>query len=63
MSDFRNDLRSVINEHSKEQNSDTPDFILAKYLEKCLEAFDETIQEREHWYNREIQNTTRKING
>ena len=29
--------------------SDTPDFILAKYLRRCLENFNETLQERDKW--------------
>ena len=44
---FREDLTDLINKHSKENGSDTPDFILARYLENCLEAFDIALQERD----------------
>jgi hypothetical protein len=37
---------------SKENGSGTPDFILAQYLDGCLENFDKTITAREKWYGR-----------
>lgn len=33
-----------------ENMSDTPDFILATYLSKCLEAFDEAVRVRDNHY-------------
>ena len=50
---FRKELESLINKHSKENRSDTPDFILAEYLVSCLWTFDRAIQEREAWYGRD----------
>ena len=52
MSDFRKQLESLINCESKENGSGTPDFILAQYLDGCLENFDKTITAREKWYGR-----------
>ena len=49
---FRNELSALINRHSMEQASDTPDYILARYLFACLTAFDVTIRARETWYGR-----------
>lgn len=49
---FRNDLETIINRHSKENGSDTPDFFLAEYLEGCLDVFDKTVSAREKWYGR-----------
>ena len=46
---FRVDLGGLINYHSKENASDTPDFILARFLTDCLEAFDRTIKSRTEW--------------
>ncbi len=43
---FRGDLASLLNQHSKEQGSNTPDFILAQYLVDCLEAFDRATLDR-----------------
>ncbi len=51
---FEKDLEHLINYYSKENGSDTPDFILANYLSRCLDAFNDTLQEREKWYGREI---------
>jgi hypothetical protein len=53
MSEFRKELENLINCHSLENGSDTPDWILADYLTGCLENFDKTIQAREKWYGRE----------
>lgn len=55
MSEFEKELEILINKHSKENESDTPDFILAKYLKVCLDNFNIAIKEREKWYGREKQ--------
>lgn len=47
---FLNDLESVINKHSRENNSNTPDFILATLLYEVLSAFDKATKSRERWY-------------
>ena len=44
---FNYELEKLINCHSKENNSNTPDFILAMYIENCLKAFNEAIQQKE----------------
>lgn len=49
MNNFKDELKDLINKHSKENGSDTPDFILADYLVACLEAFDSAaLQKREY---------------
>ena len=47
---FRSDLESLINCYSKENGSDTPDHILADYLNDCLTAFDKAVLKRAKWY-------------
>lgn len=47
---FRNELEQLLNKHSLENNSNTPDFILAEYLVNCLGAFDLATEHREEWY-------------
>ena len=47
---FEKKLEHLINEYSRENGSDTPDFILAAYLERCLLNFNETLQARTKWY-------------
>jgi hypothetical protein len=50
--DFRKELENLINKYSKENGSDTPDFILARYLDNVLQNFDAAVKEREEWYGR-----------
>ena len=50
---FRKELEHAINRCSQENGSDTPDFILAAYLEDCLNAFDKATRSRSAWYGHE----------
>jgi hypothetical protein len=50
MSPFASDLASAINRASKENGSNTPDFILAEFLADCLTAFDKAQRRRRAWY-------------
>lgn len=52
MSTFEKELENLINCHSQENASNTPDFILAQYLTGCLAAFNTATQQRESWYER-----------
>lgn len=49
---FRNDLQDVLNRHSMENGSNTPDHMLADYLIDCLYALDLAINKRASWYGR-----------
>lgn len=55
---FRRDIEAVINRHSRENGSNTPDHILAIYLANCLRAFDMATHAREYWYGRVDRNGT-----
>jgi hypothetical protein len=46
------ELTRLLNRHSAENNSDTPDFILARYLLDSLQAFENAVIRREDWYGR-----------
>jgi hypothetical protein len=46
---FRQDLVGLLNRHSLEVGSDTPDFVIADYLVGCLELFNETLRRRREW--------------
>ena len=48
--EFEKELEMLINEHSKENESDTPDFILAQYLKGCLANYEEAVKARDKWY-------------
>ncbi len=50
MTTFRKELECLINQHSMENGSDTPDFILAEYLTGCLSSFDKAVKRRQDWY-------------
>lgn len=48
--EFRTELKHLLNKHSIEGASNTPDHVLADYLIRCLDNFTETTQNRESWY-------------
>lgn len=52
MNDLASEIAKVINRHSRENASNTPDFILGEYLLSCLEAFEHASRKRETWFGR-----------
>lgn len=63
---FRERLEALINECSMENDSNTPDFILAEYLSSCLLAFNIATNRRDSWYgcqHRPGQDTVRISSG
>jgi hypothetical protein len=52
--DFVKELEHVINKHCQENNSNTPDYILAEFLSNCLIAWDNAVRQRETWYGRDF---------
>ena len=46
------ELAALLNCHSQENESNTPDFILAQYLLGCLAVFTTAVQQRETWWGR-----------
>lgn len=44
---FEDELKRLINKHSKDSESNTPTWILANYLVACLDNFNESIKARE----------------
>jgi len=53
MKQFKKELEELINRHSLENGSNTPDFILAEYILESLRAFDRTVNARENWYKKD----------
>jgi hypothetical protein len=49
---FVQDLTALLNVHSMENGSHTPDFMLAEYLLKCLQTWNVMVMNREAWYGR-----------
>ena len=52
-SDLEREIAAVLNRHSAENASNTPDFILAQYLFGCLVGWNVAVQQRETWYGRD----------
>jgi hypothetical protein len=48
---FEKELEELLNRHCAENQSNTPDFILASYLLSCLRTFNLFIIKRDYWYN------------
>jgi len=53
--DLVKDIAEVLNRASRENASDTPDFILAEYMVSSLEAFEIGVRRREEWYGRTVK--------
>ena len=52
--EFKKDLIGLLNKHSMENGSNTPDFILGDYLVNCLLSFNSISKQREKWYGRDL---------
>ena len=44
---FKKELTELINKHSLENESNTPDWILAQYLDRCLGAYELAVGDRD----------------
>jgi hypothetical protein len=47
------DLEKLLNSHSAETASGTPDFILAEFMMHCLRSFNAAVCAREAWHGRD----------
>jgi hypothetical protein len=45
------EVQAVLNRHSRENKSQTPDFILAQFLASALEAYEQAVNSRDSWYS------------
>lgn len=52
---FEKELTQLLNKYSKENGSNTPDYLLAQYLEGCIINYNLVTQLRDDWYGRVIQ--------
>lgn len=50
---LRLELAALLNRHSRERRSNTPDFLLAELLLRTLEAGEHLVSERDGWYGRD----------
>lgn len=49
--DLTKRLEQILNEYSRENKSNTPDFILAQFMMGCLRSFEAAANERDKWYS------------
>jgi hypothetical protein len=54
--EFKRELTTLLNKYSMEYGSNTPDNILSDYIVECLRTYNNTLQQREKWYGRNIEN-------
>ncbi len=47
---FESELAALINRNSLENGSSTPDFLLAAYLQGCLDNWNKCVTERDRWH-------------
>jgi hypothetical protein len=45
------ELEALMNRYSIENESNTPDFLLAEYVRNCLNAYNEAVRARDAWYD------------
>lgn len=43
------DLRLILNRYKRDNDSDTPDWILAEYMLKSLRSAEELVKQRDKW--------------
>lgn len=53
---FEVELEALLNRYSKENESDTPDYVLAHYIKYSLKAFNQAVNLREEYYGRKENN-------
>lgn len=47
---FEQELKELINRHSIENESDTPDYILARYILNCLYSYSCAVRTRDQFF-------------
>jgi hypothetical protein len=47
---FEEEFRKLVNSYSMESASNTPDFILARYLIDCMDSFNHAVRTRDDWF-------------
>lgn len=60
-SEFQEEFSALLNKHSKENGSNTPDFILVEFLSKVLRSFDYAVNHRSAWFKNESQEEASEV--
>jgi len=59
---FKKELTNLLNTYNMENASNTPDFMLSRFLTSCLEAFETATHDRETW-NEKTSQSLKDIDG
>lgn len=60
---LKEELRALLNRHSRENASNAPDFILAEFMLTCLAAFEHATVERGQWWGPREAQARRELLG
>lgn len=58
---FENQLTNLLNECSEENDSNTPDAVLAQFMKGCLDSFNQAVQQRETFHGRDARPTVQTL--
>lgn len=47
---FTDELEGLINKYCVENESNTPDYLLARYLMDALRAYERVVKDRDNWF-------------
>jgi hypothetical protein len=47
MGDLKKDIETLLNQHGADTKTGTPDYVLAKFLQTCLNAFATAVYDRD----------------
>jgi hypothetical protein len=47
---LKDELSNLLNKHSRENMSDTPDFLLAEFMMDCLTSYEAVVRKRDAWF-------------
>jgi len=51
---FGAELTALLNKHSRENKSNTPDFLLARFMLDCLRSWERSTRGRDEWFGVEL---------
>lgn len=51
--EFYRELSALLNKHGIDTMSNTPDFVLAVYVIRSLETWQQTVHDRDQWHSQD----------
>lgn len=56
--DFEKELAALLNKHSMDTETNTPDFILARHIIRDLDTYRETTSELQKWHGSNMRSAS-----